>query len=75
MDALRERLRKTARAVASIASRPRVMLLESLDPLTLGLPAAASSSSPLSSRERLRAFNEACAQIRVSLPIDLISLM
>ena len=43
MDALRERLRKTARAVAGIASRPRVMLLESLDPLTLGLFAAPSA--------------------------------
>ena len=43
VDALRERLRKTARAVAGIALRPRVMLLESLNPLTLGVPAAASA--------------------------------
>ncbi len=37
VDALRERLRKTARAVAGATSRPRIMLLESLKPLTLGL--------------------------------------
>ena len=42
VDALRERLRKTARAVAGIASRPRVLLLESLNPITLGPPTAAS---------------------------------
>ena len=35
-DALRERLRKTARAVAGGSLRPRVLLLESLRPLTLG---------------------------------------
>ena len=35
-DALRERLRKTARAVAGASLRPRVLLLESLRPLTLG---------------------------------------
>ncbi len=36
VDALRERLRKTARAVAGACLRPRVLLLESLKPLTLG---------------------------------------
>ena len=36
VDVLRERLRKAARAVAGAASRPRVMILESVKPLTLG---------------------------------------
>lgn len=49
VDVLRERLRKVARAVAGAASRPRVMILESVKPLTLGgfltclLPATAST--------------------------------
>lgn len=37
VDVLRECLRKTARAVAGAPLRPRVMVLESVKPLTLGL--------------------------------------
>ena len=43
VDVLRERLRKAARTVAGSPSRPRVLLLESVKPLTLGLLSLNSS--------------------------------
>lgn len=42
VDGLRERLRQAAASVAGAPSRPRVLLLESLQPLTLGAPTSRS---------------------------------